>query len=71
MIRFFPSCIIYQLCDVIVATKEIGLEVNADKTKYMVTSRDQNAGRGHSVKIDNSSIERVEEFKYLGMMLTD
>jgi hypothetical protein len=32
----------------------------------MVKSRDQNAGRGHSVKIDNSSIERVEEFKYLG-----
>ena len=29
------------------------------------------AGRGHSVKIDNSSIERVEEFKYLGTTLTD
>ena len=29
----------------IVAGKEIGLEVNADKTKYMVTSRDQNAER--------------------------
>jgi hypothetical protein len=42
------------------ATKEIGLEVNADKTKYMVMSRNRNAGRGHSVKIDNSSIERVE-----------
>ena len=28
-------------------------------------------GRGHSVKIDNSSIERVEEFKYLGTTLTD
>ena len=55
----------------VVATKEIGLEVNADKTKYMVMCRDRNAGRGHSVKIDNSSIERVEEFKYLGMMLTD
>ena len=40
-----------------VATKEIGLEVNADKTKYMVMSRDRNAGRGHRVKIDNSSIE--------------
>ena len=52
--------------DLLVATKEIGLEVNADKTKYMVTSRDRSAGRGHSVKIDNSSIERVEEFKYLG-----
>jgi hypothetical protein len=34
-------------------------------------SRDQNAGRGQRVKIDNSSIERVEEFKYLGTMLTD
>ena len=50
----------------IVATKEIGLEVNADKTKYMVMSRDRNAGRGQSLKIDNSSIERVEESKYLG-----
>jgi len=55
----------------VVATKEIGLEVNADKYKYMVMSRDRNAGRGHSVKTDNSSIERVEEFKYLGTTLTD
>ena len=55
----------------VVATKEIGLEVNADKTKYMVMSLDQNAGRGHSVKIDNTSIERVEEFRYLGMTITD
>jgi hypothetical protein len=51
--------------------KEIGLEVNADKTKYMVMSRDRNAGRGHSVKVGNSSFERVEEFKYLGTTLTD
>ena len=42
----------------VVATKEIGLEVNADKTKYMVMSRVRNAGRGHSVKTDNSSTER-------------
>jgi len=55
----------------VVATKEIGLEVNADKTKYMVMSRDRNAGRGHSVKIDNTSIERVEEFKYLGTTITE
>ena len=34
-------------------------------------SRDRNAGRDHSVKTDNSSIERVEEFKYLGTTLTD
>ena len=50
----------------VVATKETGLEVNADKTKYMIVSRDQNAGRSYSMKTDNSSIERVEEFKYLG-----
>ena len=55
----------------LITTKEIGLEVNADKTKYMVMSRDRNAGRGHSVKIANSSIERVEEFKYLGTTLPD
>jgi hypothetical protein len=55
----------------VVATKKNGLEVNAYKTKYMVMSQDWNAGRGHCVKIDNSSIERVEEFKYLGTTLTD
>jgi hypothetical protein len=32
---------------------------------------DWNAGRGEGVKIDNRSIERVEEFKYLGATLTD
>jgi len=54
-----------------VESKEIGLEVNADKTKYMVMSRDQNAGQSHSMKIDNSSFERVKEFKYLGTTLTN
>jgi len=53
----------------VVAAKEIGLEVNADKTKYMVMSRDRNAGRTHSMKNDNSSFERVDEFKYLGTTL--
>jgi hypothetical protein len=28
----------------VAATREIGLEVSADKTKYMAMSRDQNAG---------------------------
>ena len=55
---------------VVVATKEIGLEVNADKTKYMVKSREQTAGLSHTMMVDNSSIERVEDFKYLGRTLT-
>ena len=54
----------------VVAIREIGLEVSADKTKYMVMSRDQNAGRIHSVRIDNSTFDRVEDFKYLGTTLT-
>jgi hypothetical protein len=49
-----------------VTSKKIGLEVNANKTKYMVMSRDQNAGQSHCMKTDNSFFERVEEFKYLG-----
>ena len=55
---------------VVVASKEIGLEVNADKTKYMVMSRDQNAGQSHNIKIDNSSFESLEEFTYLGTTIT-
>jgi len=41
------------------------------KTKYMVMSRDQNAGRIPYIKMDNSSFERVEELKYLGTTLTN
>jgi hypothetical protein len=40
-----------------------GLKVNAGKTKYMVTSADQNAGRSYSIKTDSRSFESVEEFK--------
>ena len=43
--------------------------MNADKTKYMVMSGHQNAGRSHNVKTDNSSFERVEDYKYLGTNL--
>jgi hypothetical protein len=39
--------------------------------RELTLSRDRNAGRGQSVKTDNSSIERAEEFKYLGTKLTD
>ena len=46
-------------------------QVSADKTKYMVVSQDQNAGRIHSVRIDNSTFERVEGFKYFGTTLTN
>jgi hypothetical protein len=47
------------------ASKETGLDVNADKTKYMDMPRDQNAARIQNIKID-SSFESAEQFKYLG-----
>jgi hypothetical protein len=36
--------------------------VNADKTKYMVMSRNLNAGRIHIIDINSSSCERVQIF---------
>jgi len=50
----------------VVASKATGLEVNAVTVTYMVMSHCQNADQSHNIKIDNSSFERVEEFKYLG-----
>ena len=40
-------------------TMETGIEVNADDTKHVVMSSDQDAGQRHNIKIDNSSFERV------------
>jgi sorting nexin-29 len=57
--------------DLVIACKEIGLEVNAEKTKYMVMSRNQNAGHNHNIKINSKSFERVEEFKYFGTTLAN
>jgi hypothetical protein len=55
----------------VVATKEIGLEVNSEKTKYMVMSCEDNDGQNHNTKTGNKSSKMVEEFKYLGTTLTD
>ena len=55
--------------DLVFTSKKTGLEVSADKTKYMVWSRDQIAGRSHGIMIDGRYFERVGEFKYLGTTL--
>jgi hypothetical protein len=49
----------------VVASKEVGLEISAEKAKYMVMSRGQTAEQNHNIKIDNKSFERVEQFRYL------
>jgi hypothetical protein len=55
----------------LVASKEVGLEVNPEKTKCMLMSRSQKLGQGHSIKIANRSLEDVAKFKYLGTTLKD
>jgi len=48
-----------------VACKEIGLEVDGDKIKYIFMSEDKNAGRSSSKMFEIIWFEIVEEFKYL------
>ena len=55
----------------VAATRVIGLQVSADKAKYMVMSREQNSRRNQSVRIDKSTFEMIEEFKYFGTTLTN
>jgi hypothetical protein len=50
---------------------EVGLEVNAEKTKYILLSHHQNAGKNHDIKTPNRCSENVAQFKYVGTPLTN
>jgi hypothetical protein len=52
------------------ASKEVDLEVNADKTKYILLSRHQNGGQNHSIMTANRPFETVARFNYLGTIVT-
>jgi hypothetical protein len=41
------------------ASKEVGLEVNTEKTKYMVVSSHQNVGENYDLLIANKTFENV------------
>jgi coproporphyrinogen III oxidase-like Fe-S oxidoreductase len=53
------------------ANKEVGLEMNPEKTNYMLPSKCQKAGQRQRIKIGNRSFESVAMFQYLGSTLTD
>jgi hypothetical protein len=53
------------------ASRDIGLEINAEKTKYMIMSCYLNSGQNQNIRIANESFEKVVKFKYLGTTLTN
>jgi hypothetical protein len=53
------------------ASRDVGLEINAETTKYMIMSRHQNSGQNQNTRIGNESFENVATFKYLGTTLTN
>jgi len=48
-----------------IANKQIGLEVNADNTEYMVMPRDEHAGQNNNITLGNRSFGRAEQLRYL------
>jgi hypothetical protein len=53
------------------ASKEVGREINVEKTECMLPSRHQNVGQNWDIKIANRSFGNVSQFKYLGTTVTN
>jgi hypothetical protein len=53
------------------AGRDVGLEINAEKTKYMIMYRHPNSGQNQNIRTANESFENVAKFKYLVTILTN
>jgi len=51
------------------ASKNMGLVVNAEKTKYMIVTR--GSEDNSNLKVENNEFGKVKEFKYLGVTLNN
>jgi signal recognition particle subunit SEC65 len=45
------------------ASRDVGLEINAQKTKYMIMSRYPKSEQNKNIRIANESFENVAKFK--------
>jgi hypothetical protein len=52
------------------ASRDISIDINAEKTKCMIIFHHPNSGQNHNIRIANESFENVAKFKFLGMTLT-
>jgi UDP-N-acetylglucosamine 2-epimerase len=55
------------------ASKEVGLEINVEKTKYVLLSRHRNVGQNRNIKIayTRKSFENVSQYKCFGTTVTN
>jgi hypothetical protein len=54
----------------VVASQEIGLEVNGEKSKHMDMCREYNARSNHNIKVGNKCLENRDEVLIFGKTLT-
>jgi hypothetical protein len=52
-------------------SNEVGLEVNVEKTKYMLVSRAQNASQIREIKIRIRPLGNMSQFKYFGTTVSN
>jgi hypothetical protein len=57
--------------EALLGSRAVGLEVNTEKSKYIVMSRHQNVEQSHSLLTAIKSFENVSEFKYLRTTVTN
>jgi hypothetical protein len=53
------------------ANRNVGLEINAEKTKHFIMSRHQNSEENQNIRTVNELFENVTKFKYLWTTLTN
>jgi hypothetical protein len=59
----------YQLLVCTDDSRDVGLEINVEKTKYMIISHHPNPGQNQNIRTANELFENVAKFKYSGMTL--